>query len=106
MDVETVARGKKKLKTCTGRKKDVAFGGTLADLVLGDLALPTWTLALEGLGRYHDSPRRHLELGFHFGGICESGGTCGHHFGPLDAKRPTFPAQRSTYGARRQPRGA
>jgi hypothetical protein len=66
MDVETPARGKKKLKTCTGRKKDVAFGGTLADLDPGDLALPTWTLALEGPGRHHDSPRRHPELGFHF----------------------------------------
>jgi hypothetical protein len=32
MDVETLAKGKKRLKTCTGRKKGVAFGGTLADL--------------------------------------------------------------------------
>jgi hypothetical protein len=32
MDVSTPARGKKKLKICTGKKKDVAFGGALADL--------------------------------------------------------------------------
>jgi hypothetical protein len=48
MDVETPARGKKRLKTCIWRKKGVAFGGTLADLDLGDLAFPTWMLALEG----------------------------------------------------------
>jgi hypothetical protein len=76
MDVETPAKGKKRLKTCTRRKKDVAFGGTLEDLDLGDLALSTWTLALEGPRRHHDSPRLHPELGFIFGGICEHGGTC------------------------------
>jgi hypothetical protein len=32
MDVETPTRGKRKLKTCIGRKKDVAFGGILEDL--------------------------------------------------------------------------
>jgi hypothetical protein len=66
MDVETLARGKKKLKTCTRRKKDVAFGGTLADLDPRDLALPTWMLSLEGLGHHHHIPRHHPELGFHF----------------------------------------
>jgi hypothetical protein len=60
MDVETPARGKKRLKTCTGRNKDVTFGGTLTDLDPGDPTFPTWTLALAG-------PRRHLELGFHIG---------------------------------------
>jgi hypothetical protein len=54
MDAETPARGKKRLKTCTGKKKDVAFGGTLIDLDPGDLALPTWTLALEGPKRHHE----------------------------------------------------
>jgi hypothetical protein len=43
MDVKIPTRGKKKLKTCIGRKKDVAFGGTLRDLDPGDLALLTWT---------------------------------------------------------------
>ena len=41
MDVATPARDKKKLKICTGKKKDVAFGGTLVDLDPGDRALPT-----------------------------------------------------------------
>jgi hypothetical protein len=41
MDVETLVRGKKKLKTCIGRKKDVAFGGTLSNLDTRNLALPT-----------------------------------------------------------------
>jgi len=58
------AKGKKRLKTCTGTKKDVAFGGTLTDLDLGDLVLPTWTLALEGPGRHHGYPRCHPELVF------------------------------------------
>jgi hypothetical protein len=66
MDAETPALGKKRLKTCTGRKKDVAFGGTLADLDSGDLALPTWTLALEGHGCHHHSAICHPELEFHF----------------------------------------
>jgi hypothetical protein len=66
MDVETPTTGKKKLKNCTGRKKDVAFGGTLADLDLGDLTLSTWTLGLESPGHHHHSPRCHPELGFHF----------------------------------------
>jgi hypothetical protein len=52
------------LKTCTGRKKGIAFGGTLADLDPGDLCLRTWTLAIEGLGCHHDIPRCHPELGF------------------------------------------
>jgi hypothetical protein len=39
MDVEPQTRGKKKLKTCTERNKDISFGGTLADLDLGDLIL-------------------------------------------------------------------
>jgi hypothetical protein len=60
MDAETLTSGKKRLKTCTGRKKDVAFEGTLADLDPGDLSFPTWTLAFEG-------PRRHPKLGFHLG---------------------------------------
>jgi hypothetical protein len=63
MDVETPAKGHDRdRKTCTGRKKDVAFGGTLANLDLGGLAPPTWTLALEGPGRNHGYPRRHPEL--------------------------------------------
>jgi hypothetical protein len=64
MDVETLARGNKRLKTGTGRKKDVSFGGTLVYLDPRNLSLPTWTLALEGPGRHHDSPRHHPELGF------------------------------------------
>jgi hypothetical protein len=64
MDVETPTKGHEGLKTCTRRKKDVAFGGTLVDLDPGDLAPPTWTLALEGPGRHHGYPRRHPELGF------------------------------------------
>jgi hypothetical protein len=48
MDVATPARGKKKLKTCTGKKKDVSFGGTLADLDPGGPFSSTWTLSLEG----------------------------------------------------------
>ena len=67
MDAKTPTRGTKRLKTCTGRKKDVAFGGTQAELDPWDLAFLTWTLALEGLGRHHDSPRRHPELGFDLG---------------------------------------
>jgi len=59
MDVVTPAMGKKKMKICTGTKKDVAFGGTLTDLDLGDLGLPTWILSLEGLRRHHDSPKCH-----------------------------------------------
>jgi hypothetical protein len=66
MDVATPARGKKKLKICTGKKKDVAFGGTLADLDPGGPCSSTWTLALEGPGRHHHDPRRHPELGFSF----------------------------------------
>jgi hypothetical protein len=62
MDAKTPARGKKRLNICTGRKKDVSFGGTLTDLDPGDLALPTWKLALEGPRRHHDSPKRQ---GFH-----------------------------------------
>jgi hypothetical protein len=69
MDVETPARGKKKLNTCTGRKKDVTFGCTLVDLDSRDLALSTWMLSLEDPEHHHDSPRRHPKLGFHFGGI-------------------------------------
>jgi hypothetical protein len=65
MVVETLARDKKRLKTWTGRNKDVAFGGTLADLDPGDLSLATWMLALEGPRHHHDSPRHHLELWFH-----------------------------------------
>jgi hypothetical protein len=65
MDDETPTKGKKRLKTCTGRKKDVAFGGTLVDLDPWDLALSTWKLALEGCRRHHDSPICHPELGFH-----------------------------------------
>jgi hypothetical protein len=86
------------LNTCTERKKDVAFGGTLEDLDPGDISLPTWMLSLEGPGCHHHNPRHHPELGFHFGGIYEPGGMCGHHLGLLEAKRPTFLAQRSTYG--------
>jgi hypothetical protein len=67
MDVETQARGNKRLKTCTERKKGVSFGGILPDLDLGDLSFPTWTLSLEGPGRHHDIPRRHSEVGFHLG---------------------------------------
>jgi hypothetical protein len=65
MDAETLARGKKRLKTCTGRKKDVAFGGTLEDLDPRDLSLTTSMLSLEGIGRHHGSSRRHPKLGFH-----------------------------------------
>jgi hypothetical protein len=62
-------------------------------------------LALEGPGCHHHSPRRHPELGFHFGGIYEPGGTCGHHLGLLEAKRPTFLRQSSAFRAQRHPRG-
>jgi hypothetical protein len=41
MNIETLARGKNKLKTSTERKKEVAFGGTLADLDPGEISLPT-----------------------------------------------------------------
>jgi hypothetical protein len=48
MDVETPTRGERqRLKTCTKRRKDVAFGGTLADLDPGFHVPPTWTLSLE-----------------------------------------------------------
>jgi hypothetical protein len=51
MDAETPTRGKKKDGgICTMKKKDISFGGTLVDLDPGDSALPTWTLAFEGLG--------------------------------------------------------
>jgi hypothetical protein len=65
MDAATLARGKKKLKICTG-KKDVAFGGTLTDLDPGGPCSSTWTLTFEGPGRHHHDPRRHPELGFSF----------------------------------------
>jgi hypothetical protein len=42
-------RGMKGLKTCTGRKKDVAFGGTLADLDPGDLLFPHGRYPLRAL---------------------------------------------------------
>ena len=45
-----------------GRKKDVAFGGTLEDLDLVYISPPTWMLALEGPERHHGYPRRHPEL--------------------------------------------
>jgi hypothetical protein len=92
--------GKNKLKTCTRKKKDVAFGGTLAYLDPKGPFSSTWTLAVEGPGRHHHRPR------FHFGGIYEPGGTCGHHLGPMEAKRPTFLAQRLTYEPQRHPRRA
>jgi hypothetical protein len=66
MDVATLARAKKKLKICTGKKKDVAFGGTLADLDPGGPCSSTWKLALEGPGHHHHDPRCHPELGFSF----------------------------------------
>jgi hypothetical protein len=47
MDVVTPTRGKKKLKICTGKKKDVSFGGTLTYLDLGGSCSSTWTLALD-----------------------------------------------------------
>jgi hypothetical protein len=46
MDAVTPARGRKKLKICTG-KKDVAFGGTLADLDPGGSCSSTSMLALD-----------------------------------------------------------
>ena len=47
MDAATPARGKKKLKICIGKKKDVAFEGTLVDLDPGGPCSSTWTLALD-----------------------------------------------------------
>jgi hypothetical protein len=47
MDAATPAKGKKKLNICIVKKKDVAFGGTLADLDLGGPCSSTWTLALD-----------------------------------------------------------
>ena len=66
MDVATPAMGKNKLKICKGKKKDVSFGGTLVDLDLGGPFSSTWKLALEGLGRHHNDPSHHPELGFLF----------------------------------------
>ena len=62
MDAKTPTRDNKKLKTCTGRNKDVVFGGTLAYLDPRDFSLPTWTLALEGPGCHHGYLRRHPKL--------------------------------------------
>jgi hypothetical protein len=62
MDSETPSKGNKRLKTCTGRKNDVSFGGTLEDLDPGELSLPTWKLSLEGPGHHHDRPIHHPEL--------------------------------------------
>jgi hypothetical protein len=66
MDAGTADRGKKKLKICTEKKKDVAFGSTLEDLDPGAPCYSTWKLALEGPGHHHHDPRRHPELGFSF----------------------------------------
>jgi hypothetical protein len=68
MDVETLDKGKKRLKTSTERKKGISFGGTLIGLDPGDLYLPTWMLAFEHPGCHHDRSKHHLELGFHIWG--------------------------------------
>jgi hypothetical protein len=104
MDVATPTRGNKKLNTCTRKKKDVSFGGTLKDLDPGVPYSSTWMLSLEVHRHHHHIPRCHLELGFHFGGIYEHVGMCGHHVVPMEAKHPTFLAQHFTYEPQRHPR--
>jgi hypothetical protein len=59
MDVATPAKGKKKLKICTEKKKDVAFGGTQEDLDPRGPFSSTWTFSLEGPERHHHDPRHH-----------------------------------------------
>ena len=47
--LEPQPRGKKRLKACTVKEEDIAFGGTLAGLNNERPPFPTWTLALETL---------------------------------------------------------